>query len=568
MKRKFLFVSVLISLFIIGCTSREEIKPEDENNNSNVGETRYITVNLMSSDAGDDLRANVVGPRVKPGYEDGDVSENKVTNARFYFFTENGAAANVKYLNGSYVNYFDWTPVSGDQYEDTNTGDDVESKLKATIVISTKNGDKLPQRIAVVLNPVNLSSASKSLSELKMEHADYADPSMTQEGKFVMFNSVYGNNGAEVCAVPIESKHLQKTVDGAKANPVKIYVERSVAKVRVSFKSSADALNNNGMLALENKDKEALTVGGEQVYLKIDGWGLSAETTDGLLVKKIDPTWTSDWWNGTYRSFWAINSSKAVNKYRIYSDINVPLNQALYTNENALDAVDHPLNRTKVVLKGTLCKADGSPFTIVRHVGSHFADTYSAEEDKNLPELKKNILSQLTTTGNNYYYDKTDGETTVRTQIGIDDLQIVTDQLSEKEDSEINCYVHAELTAAAAAKTWYNSSDPNVTTTVTPAHINDSLKEKVDKALVWRSGMTYYYYEIIHNGTGANATKGVVRNHIYDTKVTRIAGLGTPVYNPDEVVYPEKPDVNDHYIAAEINVLSWRVVDTEYDLEW
>lgn len=130
--------------------------------------------------------------------------------------------------------------------------------------------------------------------------------------------------------------------------------------------------------------------------------------------------------------------------------------------------------------------------------------------------------------------------------------------------------MYAQLTDEAIAKTWYTSSDKDVTTTVTPASINSVLadKNKIDQALVWRDGMTYYYYEIIHNGTGENATKGVVRNHIYKTTVTKIAGLGTPVYDPEQVIYPEKPDENDHYIAADIDILSWRVVNNSYDLEW
>lgn len=61
---------------------------------------------------------------------------------------------------------------------------------------------------------------------------------------------------------------------------------------------------------------------------------------------------------------------------------------------------------------------------------------------------------------------------------------------------------------------------------------------------------------------------GVVRNHVYDTKVTKIAGLGTPVYDPGLVIYPEKPSPNDHYIAAEIKILSWRLVSNDYELDW
>ena len=96
--------------------------------------------------------------------------------------------------------------------------------------------------------------------------------------------------------------------------------------------------------------------------------------------------------------------------------------------------------------------------------------------------------------------------------------------------------------------------------------INGKLADKniVDRALVWNSGMTYYYQEIKH----LNGFTGVVRNHIYGVNVQKIAGLGTPVYKPDEIIYPEHPEENDHYIAAQINILSWRVVNENYDLEW
>lgn len=568
MKRNLLFMSVLASLFLAGC-SQEEIAPNGEDNGNGEVNTSYMTVNLMSSD--------VKGTRAASGYEDGSDVENKVTAVRFYFFTANGAIAPVKLLNGSYVNYYDWKS-DINQSEDKDT-DDTESVLAATIVISTPDGDKLPQGIAAVINPPTidetplLSSASMSLSELKAKVADFADSELTKEGGyFVMFNSVYGKDKAEVCAVPVESKNLQKTPDLAKNNPVTIYVERSVAKVKVALGTDV-ASASSGKLALKDKEGKDLKVGGEQVYLKLGGWSLTAETTEGRLVKAIDPVgWTSDWWNGTgayaHRSFWAINSQNAANKYPIsYNGITTLFTGTKYTNENALDYdASSPINRTKVIVKGQLCKADGSNFTIVRHLGAHFADTYSETPTDNLPALKANILSQLTANGYNYY----SGDEMSRTGLSASDLQIVIATQETEENSKNNCYVYAQLTTEAASKTWYTSSDKTVTTTVSAAEINSNLKNKnvVDWALVWKDGMTYYYYEIIHHGTGENATKGVVRNHIYDTKITKIAGFGTPVYDPEKVIYPEKPDENDHYIAAEINILSWRIVSNEYALEW
>lgn len=217
---------------------------------------------------------------------------------------------------------------------------------------------------------------------------------------------------------------------------------------------------------------------------------------------------------------------------------------------------------TKFILKGKLCKADGTPFTIVRHLGAHFADTESETETENLTELKKSILGQLSASGNNYYYSTESG----REQIGTGDLQIVVATQEENEDSQNNCYVYAKLTTDAAAKTWYTSLEGGTAIKDGATEIDGKLanEEIVDRALVWNSGMTYYYNEIKH----LNDFNGVVRNHIYAINVTKIAGLGTPVYDPGETIYPETPEENDHYIAAQINILSWRVVDEDYELVW
>lgn len=100
MKRYLLFMTVLASLFLAGC-SQEEITPSSEDNGSGEATTSYLAVNLVSSDA--------TGTRVTGGdYEDGSSEENNVTKVRFYFFDGLGGISNVKYNNGRYVNYYDW----------------------------------------------------------------------------------------------------------------------------------------------------------------------------------------------------------------------------------------------------------------------------------------------------------------------------------------------------------------------------------------------------------------------------------------------------------------------------
>ena len=246
----------------------------------------------------------------------------------------------------------------------------------------------------------------------------------------------------------------------------------------------------------------------------------------------------------------------------------------MYTNENAGQLAGKQLNKTKFIINGNICDKNGNALTLVRHLGVHFADvTSSSDENENFKSLKNSILKRLEASGKKYYVKETTGEsdnalTTFR-QIDAGDIKIVKADQKTQEDSNNNCYVYAQLTDAAANLIWYTNNEPSVeNSTASASDINNALKNKdvVDWGLVWNSGMTYYYDEIKHI-TDSKMT-GVVRNHIYKVNITKIAGLGTPVYDPEEVIYPEKPEKNDHYIAAEINILSWRVVTDNYELEW
>lgn len=574
MKRNLLFMTVLASLFLAGC-SQEEITPNSEDNGSGEATISYLVVNLVSSDA--------TGTRATGnGYEDGSTVENNVSKVRFYFFNGGGGTANVKTTADGAVNYYDWTnPTSGE-----GNPNDIEKKLSATIVIDTKAGDGLPVRIAAVLNPTQelLDEGSMSLSTLKEKSADFATTNLTSDGKFVMFNSVYVEGGKDYSTTDIKDKNICKNEGDAEANPVTIYVERNVAKVSVALGTNvAAAATTDGKITLKDKvtNGENLTVEGKQVYLKLSGWELAAETSKGRLIKKINPGWEGTWWKGnsTYRTFWAINEMSASNVYdKNYDQISSSFGETtyLYTNENAQkndinSTSGNAQKNTKVIVKGALVDKDNNPFTIVRHMGSHFAD-----DPDNFNNLKKSILTVLENKEYFYYYKDGDNYQ----QITAADLDVIVPRTITAEDSK-NCYVYTQLnTTAATRTTWYKSTVKNPAaasayTKIEASEINNTLKNKksdnsgeyiIDRPLVWKSGMTYYYYEIKH--LQGCAEPSVVRNHIYKTTITNIAGLGTPVYNPNDIIYPEKPEENNHYIAAEIQILSWRVVNNSYDLEW
>ena len=97
-------------------------------------------------------------------------------------------------------------------------------------------------------------------------------------------------------------------------------------------------------------------------------------------------------------------------------------------------------------------------------------------------------------------------------------------------------------------------------------------------------GGGYYYIDIVQNSGEITykedeqgvATKevesdsniyGLVRNHWYQITLNNLKGLGTPVYDPDKIIKTEKPETDESYIAAKINVLAWNIKTQDVTLE-
>jgi hypothetical protein len=80
--------------------------------------------------------------------------------------------------------------------------------------------------------------------------------------------------------------------------------------------------------------------------------------------------------------------------------------------------------------------------------------------------------------------------------------------------------------------------------------------------------MSYYTVDIEHLGNNEITNYAVVRNHSYVITVDGIKGLGTPVYDANNnVATPTEPEETSSYVAARINVLSWRIVNQNVTLQ-
>ena len=549
-----------LSRFLVGtlaCTLFAACSNEENsaiNSGQEEGQLSYVAVNIVN--------ANPTGSRVEGGeYENGEGNENTITKARFYLFDASGNPYTVTTNEApgavAATNYVDITTLENQGKDEPN----VES-IKKGVLVFKGTTTELPTSIVAVLNPPATLTGSKSLSDLQTAIADYSSTT-----SFVMSNSVYASEGTEVVATDIVGKVAQSQPD-AEANPVDIYVERVLAKVRVTF-SNADKENQYKV----SEDGEPA------VYAKILGWAVTRTADKSNLLKDIDPAWDDMTlgftWNDEpfHRSYWAttpatvtlekksqdeiINDQKPATPEGA-TNISVPR----YCQENT-KADEH----TEVVVVAQLVNEEGNPNPIYKY----FGEEHDSEED---------ILTLIANKYNNVYYTRTGGtslpgggtEYEYESFITPDNIHFeATTPETGGEDYEAIAQLDDDaldgVTIYIENPDYTGSNEKYIELADAEATINEELAK--NPAQIATEGYVYYYTPIKHLGTttGSTGEYGVVRNHIYDVTITDIKGYGTPIFDPDKDIDTTHPSNEEVYIAARINVLSWRVVSSDVTLE-
>lgn len=596
MNAKLFFVSLLATAFFSCCSSDDPVISPDGGDAA--GAPQFLTVNLVTSGesatktraAGDQTPGDPTnGNDDKATYEEGLEDENNVTSIRFYFFN-NGQPACVKKSGDSKLNYLDWTDISNaDPDKDMPN---VERILKAMLILQTPDGDEMPETMVAIINPTkDLPQDAITLTALKAKCGNYAKNNISK-GSFVMSNSTYADKSSnEMMEVDVKN-HIMSSSDAALKVPVDIYVERTVAKVRVESglpiaKTLADGTklydpsekNADGNVIQDKEQK----FGETKIYVKFLGWNATAVADNSRLIKKINPGWDGTllgsfgpWnWADYSRSFWALNVNATDNngatlgyQYGAFqkssNDANLFQAQAqtgfdkktnwVYLNENASNdfaSGSEAATATKVIIAAQLVDMDGKEIEFAEYASERMA----------VSDLTTRFASLL-----GYYKKVTLADNSTKyEQMTSSDLQIKTaTEAGEAGPGTPGRYkVYVQLDKDIAADTEWYSNGQGTGTVMSNDDVNAALKG-LGAAKVWKEGYTYYYFDIEHG-----SKKGVVRNHIYDASLTSLVGLGTPVYNPDEIIYPEKPTPEtDTYLAARINILSWRVVKNDVPLEW
>lgn len=539
--KKYLFIA-LAALGFAACE-----KTAEDNNVQQNGELEqsYISITLASSDMG--TRAE---GELDKEFEDGDPAESAVNEAYVFFFRD-GVAFPVSYSNNTTTegpangcNYLSLNLTMNDEDNVTNNVSDYSNEI---LVIENYRGE-YPNQVIAVLN-WQPTETNYDIEDLQKELL-----AIKNVGGFVMCNSVYADESTPkktIIATPITEANIGTESTLANLEAVQIYVERLAAKVTYSA-------TNDGKFDIEKTVLDRKTGTEIQVYAKIKGYELFDAYYDSWLVKQIDPQWSNDvlgfTWNDSplYRSYWADSYTK-----RSDSDLLFPASNSFNWNTNPAEAYcgentrPGKNDRTKVIIKAQLVQADGTtPVEVVNWLGKDYVG-----EDY-LKIVVANTLNQK-------YFSSTDQK--VYEGITPDDLKCV----ARDSSSEKAYYVYFQLKDDTAGyginKTWYVKSADGKYTAV---NMNDELKN-VHPALVYKSGMTYYYTDIRHlaNDVAKTGAYGVVRNHVYKVNITDITGFGTPVYDPtQDFVEVETPEEINTYVSAQINILSWRVVDRNYQV--
>jgi hypothetical protein len=508
-----------------------------ENNHQNGElEESYVAISLAAGDMNTKAGTDPVGE-----YIDGTTTERQVKSAHVFFFYENGDAFVVD--QAANVNYV--TVLEGFDVNNAPENNNVSDIQNAVLVIENRKGEH-PTKMIAVLNWV--PAKSYSISELQTKLSDLGN----ETDGFIMSNAVYAQNGVEMSASIITPENIAETPDLAKANPVKIYVERLAAKV------TFDAVNDGKFEVgyLNNKNVDA-----NKVYAQIKGWELYKDYNQSTYVKDIDPSWTNlgfNWndpdWN---RSYWTSSDKAeegefASKDFSWNSENNLPLEGYFYCGEN-VDRTE--ADRTKVIIKAQLLGADNQPIELARW---HSTD-YVGDE-----ALKTAVVNTLKYS---IYSGVTSGGTTEYTSLLPGDLTIV-EANEAPAGSDIKAFeVFFQLSTEGLAKEWYEYQDGTYAS-ATDGEINTRLAQ-IQPALKYEDGQTYYYTDIKHLGAeGKTGEFGVVRNHVYQFNITDINGYGTPVFDKDtDFTTPQRPVDVETFVAAEINILSWRVVSQNETLQ-
>ena len=530
------------------------------------GQTAFISVSLKA--AGEMTRAN----ENPESFQYGSKEENAIANATFYFFDAAGNPYNVDTDNNAVeVNTKDLTK------NEANPTENIEAYSKVILVIK-QSQDTPPAKMVALINVADPTDyAGMTLAQLQAEASNYS----TDNG-FVMSNSVYEANGAEVVATEILPENIFTTPDpegevgdayvapeNSGVKPVEIFVERVAAKVKVNVNATnAVTVGNDKLYPVTGDNAPANT------YVKVLGWDVTNAAVESNLIKDYATTNLFSPVNNAafHRSYWAttiasanpthgftfnaIAKAKAMGTEAYYNENTLtPTNAEGWYNANTISGAT---KASQLIVAAQLVDAEGKAKEFARWYGKDYENGDALKANMINNAAKQIFTKTTTTTGEG---DEAVTET-VLTGITISDVTFYQcepgDYVSTGDTYKGDRRYEVRVKAKDGV-TYYHADGK---TTYTADEVT-AILANIEPAMIWADGMTYYYTLINHYGDA----DGMVRNHIYDITISGFKGIGTPVYDPTKIIIPEVPvEQESYHLTAQINILSWALVSQNVEL--
>ena len=563
MKKFTMLSSVLASalmMTMMSCSSSDDLN----GGGADANDKSYLAIRINNV-------GSVAGSRAASDYSDGTADENHIESVRFYFFNSDGTPYILK--NDGQSTGKNWLEKS----DDLNTGNKDNpnvSMISNPLLVIEGNTGASPAVMIAVINPNSLDGdklgdGAKTLDDVKRS-AVFSQFYTTGNKNFVMSNSVFVANGVEKCA-SVVTGHVATSADEAKKKPVEMFVERVVAKVQPTINANYTATDGRKWTKIDGKDAMKVGVyGTNDIYAVVDGWGVADEDGKAELVKQVNTTWNDEnlginvWTSSDYnRCFWTssvpfaaggADGNKPVN--HTYNDYAArKLTDCAYTLPNAPTSVNadpYASTLTKMVLATHLVYKDGENYKPAEIC------QYRGEEYLHVENVKTAVAKNFA----DYYIKKGD----TRTKLQPSDIDFTTKATGIKDYQVV-----ATLRTLAADETLQKKTgtteEESSYTNVTKETFQNLMNE--EPAQIRKDGKAYYFIPIRHLGTDPTKVGyyGIVRNHVYSINIQNMYGFGTPVYDPNKTIDPTIPSNDATYLAARINVLSWRVVKYNADLD-
>lgn len=547
MKKNLFWVAVM-AMGLVACDN-EVVSPNG--GGAADGDAALLSVSLKAA-------GTIGSTKAVPGsFEYGTATENEVKSVDFHFFKANGDKYSVVSTGSNVIN---WT---------ANANEPVESveKVSDVVLVIKKHQSELPAKVVAVVN----AATTGDYADLNALATTLVQTSPTTDKGFVMSNSVYADGNIVINATDIlpenifAAKDADLTVEPGQVipadkvtslsvNPIDIYVERVAAKVRVK---GADGVDLTKMPVYDADGNTLMKdAAGNAVYAKILGWDVTNTVTGANTLKTINPAWNdlgfTPWNNAAlFRSYWAETPASLVpahtHKFNTLTD-SYPKYYFENTKEWAENNSVTPSEGNQapqLLVAAQLVNEGGTAIPLAKWYNVLYTITGLQTAMVNQIASKLFVLKEGTT---NEYRSITPADVTFE---------------QRAENTADNRY---EVIMVAKSGVTYYSPEGAAATPATSlaADAVNTIIGSVDPAQMWLEGKTYYYTDIKHFGEAI----GMVRNHVYDIKLTKIMGFGTPVFNPEHIITPEKPDEQEAAnIAAQINILSWHVVSNDVTLQ-